>query len=210
MITIPSNKKISNIIPPNYSTWQTIELTYQCAEHTIKNNIEGVFVECGVASGNNLAAMCYAGRHGYGFDSFEGIPWAGVNDDQQPGMKRKDESKHGILESSGITVHDIDGVRLNFANWGLQNYTLIKGWFQDTVHEFDQPIAVLRLDGDLYDSTMVCLNHLYPLLSDGGILIMDDWNLAGCRKAFKDYFDGYGFQDQPQMILDNGVTYWKK
>lgn len=203
MLSEPKNRR--NPIEPNYSTWQTIDLTYQCAEYAIKNQIEGVFVECGVACGNNLAAMCYAGRHGYGFDSFEGIPWAGERDEQQPGMTHKDKSKEGILESSGITVHDIDGVRLNFARWGLDNYTLIKGWFQHTVKDFDEPIAVLRLDGDLYESTKVCLEHLYPLLSEGGILIMDDWNLKGCRDAFFDYFEVL-----PTKIFDNGITYWKK
>jgi O-methyltransferase len=205
MITKPLSKNISNKIPPNYSTWQTIELTYQCADYAIKNDIPGVFVECGVASGNNLAAMALAGREAVGFDSFEGIPWAGVNDDQQPGMKSKVPFTEGRLESSGITVHAIEGVQLNFQRWGLDNYRLIKGWFQDTVKDFKEPISVLRLDGDLYDSTYVCLEHLYPLLSKGGILIMDDWNLAGCRKAFNDYF-----KKKPQLILDDNVTYWKK
>jgi O-methyltransferase len=205
MISVPSSKNISKIIPPNYSTWQTIELTYQCAKYAIDNNIKGVFVECGVASGNNLAAMALAGREAVGFDSFEGIPWAGVNDDQQPGMRSKVPGKDGILESSGITVHSMDDVELNFKIWGLTNYRLIKGWFQHTVQDFNEPISVLRLDGDLYDSTMVCLKHLYPLLSKGGILIMDDWNLAGCRKAFDDYF-----KKKPELILDNNVTYWKK
>jgi hypothetical protein len=212
MISEPKNKQISRIIEPNYSTWQTIELTYQCAKYVIDNNIEGDFVECGVATGNNLAAMAYAGRHAYGFDSFEGIPWAGPKDDQQPGMSKKVKGKDGVLESSGITVHSFEDVEKNFERWGLENYTLIKGWFQHTVPLWDAPngIAVLRLDGDLYDSTKVCLEHLYPQLVKGGIMIIDDWNLAGCKKAFYEYLGNYAYDDQPQCVLNNGITYWKK
>lgn len=183
-----SEPHISKKIPPNYSSWHTIEYTYQCCEYAINNNIEGVFVECGVAGGNNLGAMALAGREAVGFDSFEGIPWAGVYDGQQPGMTNKVEGKEGLLESSGIAVHSLDNVELNFKIWGLDNYRLIKGWFQNTVHEFKEPISVLRLDGDLYESTIVCLEHLYPLLTKGGILIIDDWNLGGCVKAFNHYF----------------------
>ena len=207
MIIEPKNKNISKIIPPNYSTWQTIELSYLCAKDVISRGVEGSFVECGVATGNNLAAMCYAGRFGVGFDSFVGIPYAGVNDTEQPGLGAKDETKHGILESSGITVHGQDQVVANFDKWGISNYTLIEGWFQNTVHEYDQDIAVLRLDGDLYESTIVCLEHLYPKLSKGGIMIIDDWNLDGCRKAFYDYFMN---KTLPKLILDNGITYWEK
>lgn len=180
-------RNISNRIPPNYSSWETIELTYQYAKQMIDENIEGDFVECGVAAGNNLAAMCLAGRHGFGFDSFEGIPWAGDMDDQQPGMAAKTNNKG--LESSGITVHSFENVESDMKKWGIENYTLIKGWFQHTVPLFSQrPISVLRLDGDLYESTLIPLQYLYPMLSEGGILIMDDWNLAGYRKAFFDYF----------------------
>ncbi len=207
MISEPKSKRISKISPPNYSTWQTIELTNQCAKDVIKRNIKGCFVECGVATGNNLAAMCIEGRHGYGFDSFQGIPWASEKDTQQPGIGEKIEGKDGLLESSGITVHSKDQVHNNFAKWGITNYTLIEGWFQNTVHLFKEDIAVLRLDGDLYESTMVCLDHLYPLLQPGGILIIDDWNLDGCRLAFEEYFSKI---QRPELIFDNLITYWKK
>lgn len=207
----PKEKAISKIIPPNYSTWETIELSYQCAKYAIDRNIEGHFVECGVAAGNNLAAMCLAGRHGYGFDSFQGIPWAGENDKEQPGIGDIDKSKIGFLESSGITAHTEENVRADMAKYGIKNYTLIKGWFQNTLPGLgwmpQNRISVLRLDGDLYDSTFVCLKYLYNSLSKGGILIIDDWNLEGCRKAFEDYFSD---KEKPTMIFDNGVTYWMK
>lgn len=209
-LTEPTEKKISVIIPPNYSTWQTIELTYQCAKHCIDNGITGSFIECGVAAGNNLAAMAKAGRHAYGFDSFEGIPWAGPNDKEQPGVGPIDESKRGILESSGVTVHTIENVIKDMEKWNIKNYSLIKGWFQYTVMRWVGEIAVLRLDGDLYDSTMIPLKYLYPHVVDGGILIVDDWNLEGCRMAFDDFFAHSKYSKRPTLVYDNGVTYWQK
>ena len=202
-------KNISNIIEPNYSSWQTIELSYQFARQMIDEGIEGDFVECGVACGNNLAAMCLAGRHGYGFDSFEGIPWAGKNDTEQPGIGEINKSKIGVLESSGVTVHGIEDVKKNFERWGLKNYTLIEGWFENTIpiHQ-DFKISVLRLDGDLYESTLIPLKYLYPLLSKGGILIIDDWNLKGCRDAFYNYFS---LDNVPTEIMQEGnPKYFKK
>lgn len=212
-LTVPTEKNITKTIPPNYGTWETIELTYQCAKYVVDNRITGSFVECGIAAGNNLAAMCKAGRHGYGYDSFEGIPWAGPKDTEQPGIgsvSMIDPSKIGVLESSGITSHSMDQVKVNMEKWGISNYSLVKGWFQNTVPKWLGEIAVLRLDGDLYDSTYVCLQYLYPSLNEGGILIVDDWRLGGCRQAFEDYFSGRSMEGRPKMILDDGVTYWQK
>lgn len=176
----------------------------------IENNITGDFVECGIAAGNNFAAMCKAGRHGYGFDSFEGIPWAGEKDTEQPGIGLIDPTNVGKLESSGVTVHTMENVIKDMEKYGITNYSLIKGWFQNTVKHWIGEISVLRLDGDLYNSTMVPLKYLYPRLADGGILIVDDWNLEGCRMAFEDFFAQSKYSPRPGLVFDNGVTYWQK
>lgn len=200
-------KNISEIIPPNYSTWETIELSYLYAKQMIDEGVDGDFVECGIAAGNNFGAMCMAGRHGYGFDSFEGIPWGGEHDDQQPGLSCKPAITNGI--SSGISSHSMADVEQNLDKWGISNYTLIKGWFSDTIPNQNvvSKISVLRLDGDMYESTLTPLIYLYPLLSNGGILIVDDWNLAGARKAVYDYFNG----SLPKEILHfHGPKYFKK
>jgi O-methyltransferase len=185
----------------------------------IKEDVPGNWVECGVACGNNLASMCAAGRWGFGFDSFEGIPWAGENDDCQPGLSEK--TSNTGLSSSGVTVHSLEDCKLNMARWGIENYTLVKGWFQNTIplwanrYKVDQgdeaveEIAILRLDGDLYDSTLVPLTWFYPLVSKGGIIIMDDWNLAGARKAWNDYF--FYSEIKPEEIYwDGNVKYFRK
>jgi hypothetical protein len=183
------SRNISNVIPPNYSTWETIELTYLFCMDAVIRGVPGDFVECGVAAGNNFGAMLKAGRFGWGFDSFEGIPWKGPNDDQQPGFNELPSVMEG--KSSGVSSHTVENVVKDLTKWGIDpsQYKLVKGWFEDTipVNEVKQ-ISVLRLDGDLYESTLIPLVHLYPRLSVGGILIIDDWNLVGCQKAFHDYF----------------------
>jgi len=202
---IPTVRQISLEIEPNYSSWETIELSYQFAKQAKEDGIKGFVVECGVACGNNLAAMMRSGYKGIGFDSFEGIPWAGEKDDQQPGIGAK--TSNVGLESSGITVHSIEDAHENMKRWGYKDndYTFVKGWFENTIPTYGSmterlKISVLRLDGDLYNSTMVPLIHLYPLLQKGGYLIVDDWNLKGCRDAVHDYFKG----KLPKEILKYG------
>lgn len=181
---------------PNYSTQETLEFTYECVQKILDNKVEGCLIECGVATGNQLGAMkqCLvdnnAKRTIFGYDSFEGIPFAGENDLTQPGLLTPiDKEKHDLLESTGVTSHSVEDVVGNFKNWELPmtHITLIKGWFQNTVKHHKGKIALLRLDGDLYSSTKCCLEHLLKHMSKGGIIIFDDWELEGSRKAILEF-----------------------
>lgn len=70
------------------------------------------------------------------------------------------------------------------------NVELVKGLFQDTV-VIDEPVAFAHLDGDWYESTMTCLERIAPHLSEGGLMVLDDYyNWSGCRRAVHDYFKG--------------------
>lgn len=186
-----------------YSTRATIENTKHFTQTVLDNNVPGAFVECGVAAGAQLGAMqdvIQSRRWIYGFDSFEGIPIASNDDDVQPGVGENPRIPYSnvneLLKSSGITVHDKQSVRNNLNIWSsnTDNIVLVPGWFQNTLKDYVNVfqrlngIALLRLDGDLYESTKVCLHHLFPLLNDGGILIVDDWQLTGCKKACQEYF----------------------
>ena len=74
---------------------------------------------------------------------------------------------------------------------GAVNVHLINGWFQETMPSFRpvSPIAILRLDGDWYDSTLTCLRYLVPFLASDAIIIVDDYyQFEGCRLACYDYF----------------------
>jgi hypothetical protein len=192
-----------------YSTRETIENTKHFTNQVLSERIPGALVECGVAAGAQIAAMQERNlsfpnpRWIYGFDSFEGIPLASVEDDQQPGIPGpkpdiRYTDKRELLKSSGITVHSKEQVLLNMKQWfqphNWQNIILVKGWFQDTLRPYKTVfqqlggIALLRLDGDLYESTKVSLEELFPHLNVGGVLIIDDWELTGCRRACEEYF----------------------
>uniref|UniRef100_A0A6C0B4N6 Methyltransferase n=1 Tax=viral metagenome TaxID=1070528 RepID=A0A6C0B4N6_9ZZZZ len=207
-----------------YSSFETICNSYDMTTHILNNNIQGCIVECGVAAGAQLGAIhrcCIDNRQRraiYGFDSFEGIPIASRDDDEQPGIGTIKEhvpytNTRELLKSSGITVCPLDSVERIVKNWFPQTHTdfkFIKGWFQDTVVGFNEPIALLRLDGDLYESTRVCLENLYPLLQPGGILIIDDWALGGCQKACREYFANCSVEEIEPVHKTPGPKYFKK
>jgi hypothetical protein len=154
----------------------------------------------------------------YAFDSFEGIPLASNKDDQAPGLHFFTKTEQAalpnpgeqVLVSSGATVVSLDDfwghLSKAFDRQVITNYTLdtpfmhriggydiraIEGWFEHTLNFWENtipPISILRLDSDLYNSTYVCLKYLYPKVIKGGLIIIDDWALEGCRAAFRDYF----------------------
>jgi O-methyltransferase len=177
-----------------------VKKTFELTQDIIRNNVPGDFVECGVAFGAQIGAMSYAchlagvKRTFHLYDSFEGIPLAGPKDDVQPGIGpiSHDVNKplNERLVSSGITVHSLEAVQKNVASWGFfeQEYKYHKGWFQDTLPKNTiENISFLRLDGDLYESTEVCLRYLAHKVSKGGYIVIDDYHLLGAKVATDDY-----------------------
>jgi hypothetical protein len=107
----------------------------------------------------------------------------------------------------------LDQVKHSFARYGLldQQVKFIQGWFHDTLPSapVDQ-LALLRVDGDLYESTMDVLKHLYPKVMPGGFVIIDDYqDIAACRHAVDDYRDKNDILD-PIMKIDWSGVYWRK
>lgn len=204
-----------------YSSKEVLRFTYDMAKKYASS--EGVYVECGVAAGAQLIAM-KAGAPDkviYAFDSFAGIPLPSNRDDQMPGIAflSKAEQKalpdpgKQVLESSGATIVPLKDVvdHLNASGVGIQKVYFVKGWFEETLPEFDcPPISILRLDGDLYNSTYVALKYLYPKVIKGGIVIIDDYALPGCRAAVLDYF---GVSVPDIMLMYSGestIAYWER
>lgn len=176
------------------STLGTLRATYGVTKMVLQQQIPGDFVECGVFAGAQVAAMAKAivdtgetGRKIHLFDSFVGIPKAGPKDNTIRPLVGGDS---GELVTSGVSICSSADVRKHMEEWGVPADLLVyhEGWFQDTVPAAEiGPIALLRLDSDLYESTLVCLKHLYPRISKGGWCIADDYVLDGCREAVNQY-----------------------
>ncbi len=229
-------EKLHQIGSVAYSTRETLYASYNIARECITQNIPGDFVECGVAGGAQVAVMAYAcqtlneiHRRIHLFDSFEGIPLAGPNDDQQPGLSG--DIKHSVhvqdlnellVSSNSVypqlgqgSVCSMETVKQHINMWALQNFRFVfhKGWFQHVLPKVSETlgaISLLRLDGDLYESTKVCLEYLYPKVSKGGYVIIDDYALTGCRKAVHEYLDKYSLK--PTIIpIEGGIgpVYWR-
>src|SRR5919197_6731018 len=89
----------------------------------------------------------------------------------------------------------LEEVQANFAAYGLldDQVQFVKGWFSQTLPSLPaQRLAVIRLDGDLYESTMDALKALYPRLSPGGFVVVDDYAMRSSRTAVHDYLDQHG------------------
>ena len=205
---------IKDIAAKAYSNEATVLNSYYIANSTC--DLQGDIVECGVAAGAQVAAM-YRGcpnKKIWLFDSFEGIPLAGEHDTSQPGIGEfNHDVKGNLLISSGITVHGINEVRNNFKNWGVNDsdFNYVIGWFENTIPVNNiEKIAVLRLDGDLYNSTKVCLEWLFPKVVKGGWVIIDDYGLDGCKKATDEYFiNNESFKDFKVVEGTEKVIYFQ-
>lgn len=186
-----------------YSSEQTLMFTYEMALK--QKSIEGVYIECGVAAGAQIIAMAEAAPEKtiYAFDSFQGIPLPSNKDDQYPGIRAISKQEQDslpnpgeqALKSSGATVVSEEDFWRHIDNSGVYKHGIktVPGWFEHTTGLFGKlytRIALLRLDGDLYNSTYVCLKNLYPRVVSGGVVIIDDYALPGCQDAVTEYFYG--------------------
>ncbi len=197
----------------------TVTNSYLLAKECIDKNIEGDFVECGVFAGTQIAAMALANQNSgmkkkiHLFDSFEGIPQAGPNDDESiTSCIGKGDGK-GSLVTTGVSVCSVKAVQRHMGHWKIDPKQLVyyKGWFQNTVSKVSiKKISLLRLDGDLYESTKVCLQYLHPLVSRGGYVIIDDYALTGCRKAVDEYHKQLKLNPEIIAIEGGGGPIWYK
>jgi O-methyltransferase len=151
-----------------------------------------------------LKAHGVTDRKVWAADSFEGLP--------APDAEKYPDDAGAAWHLRPTYEVSVDAVRRNFDRYGLldDQVSFVKGWFRDTLHQLTvERFAVLRLDGDLYESTMDALVPLYPKLSIGGFLIVDDYNLPMCVKAITDYRNQHGITD-PIVKVDEAAVYWRK
>lgn len=187
-----------------------------CVETVLTENIPGDLVECGVWRGGAsilmravLAAYGDTTRRVWLADSFEGVPppdTANYKADKLPRFSL------GLHHAAPVLAVSESQVRANFERYGLldEQVRFLPGWFKDTLEDAPiEEIAVLRLDGDLYESTIQALDALYPRLSPGGFCIIDDYNLSGCRQAVGDYRTKHQISSEIVQIDQCGVL-WRK
>jgi hypothetical protein len=210
-----------------YSTKETQMSSYELGKYVVEHDIEGDIIECGVAMGGNFASMIVGAvslekgtnRKFWGFDSFEGIQLAGKKDTQQAGIgditHNTDVPYEDLLVSSGITSHSQEQVMNNLNTWGLNKYNieLVAGWVQNSiplVNDRINKISILRLDMDVYHPTKYCLDIWWDKLSDGGVVIIDDWALDGVRTACYEFFEEKGINPEIHTIENSTPTYFFK
>jgi O-methyltransferase len=194
-----------------------------------EQGVPGALVECGVWNGGAVGLMALANRRFPGptralhlFDSFEGLPQPTQGDEaaytsyleafgpSAPTAGDKLTAVGIIKGESQLMVEDFLVRRLRIPRDELVFHV---GWFQDTVPAARASIgdlALLRLDGDWYDSTKVCIENLYDKVVPRGFIVIDDYGtFEGCRNAIDEFFAARGIQ--PEFVYsDSDCVYFRK
>jgi O-methyltransferase len=211
------------LVQTNRSTGETmmgtgaLENLHFCLHEVRAHDVPGDLVEAGVWRGGGtiymrafLEAYQDRTRNVWVADSFEGLP--------KPKEHQYAADRGSTLWASEYLAVSQEEVERNFAIYGLldDRVRFLKGFFSDTMPTAPiDRISLLRLDGDMYESTIVVLEHLYPKLSAGGFVIIDDYGmLAECNRAVEDYRASAGITDAVQIIgyvNENPLgAFWRK
>jgi O-methyltransferase len=183
-----------------------------CVETAIKDGIQGDLVETGVWRGGAcifmraiLKAHCDTTRTVWVADSFVGLP--------PPNAEEYSADAGDIHHTFGdFLAVSRKQVEENFRRYNLLDgqVRFLEGWFKDTLPTAPiDRLAVLRLDGDMYESTIQTLEVLYDKLSSGGFVIIDDYNLEPCKRAVTDFRSQKRINDTITEIDGKGV-FWRK
>jgi O-methyltransferase len=185
-----------------------------CVTQVLEDGVPGDLLEAGVwRGGASILMRAVLAAHGsdravWLADSFEGLP--------PPDTERFPQDA-GLDFSQFPTLKvGVEQVKANFAKYGLldDQVRFLPGWFKDTLPSAPiEQLALIRLDGDLYESTIDSIAALYPKLSVGGFLIVDDYNNPGWAKAagqaIRDYREAHGITEPIQEIDWTGI-YWRR
>jgi O-methyltransferase len=190
-----------------------LENIQMCIRTILEDNIEGDFIETGVWRGGSTIFMC-AVLKAYGdarkvvwcADSFRGLP--------EPDAKKYPADRIATWHTNAELAVTLDEVQNNFRRYGMlsDRVRFLEGWFKDTLPAAPiDRLSLIRLDGDMYESTMDALNNLYHKLSAGGFVIIDDYGLPEdtCRRAIHDFREARGVTE-PIMDIDGWGAYWRK
>lgn len=209
------------VYPYTMISYKRLSNIYDLAKKVAEEKKEGCLAECGVWRGGCSAVMAFVAekegknRKTWLFDSFEGLPEP-TKEDGQLAKSYSDERDSGELKTINKCVGPLEDVKKIFfeiLNLNEKNIIIEKGWFQDVLPEAKKrigPISVLRLDGDWYESTKVCLDELYDNVVKGGYIIIDDYgHWVGSKKALDEFSQERKLS--PKLIkIDYTGVYFKK
>jgi len=190
--------------------YATAQLTYAALLQ------EGDVVETGVFRGGSSAVILKVlqgyddcGKAFWAFDSFQGLP----------NITKKDQVGEQIVGAQGIFAAGVNEFKANLEARGVWNESrihIVPGWFSDTVSKAGvKQISFLRLDGDLYQSTIDVLKALYPRVSPGGYIYVDDYgSFNGCRRAVDEYRAEHQLYEPMHWIREGSgiveAVWWRK
>ena len=188
-----------------------LENVAACLESIHSRGVPGDLIECGVWRGGTtvfmrgfLKAHSIAGRTVWVADSFAGLPPPSLPQDEGNDLSA---AKYPQLAISLELVQEL------FHRYDLldRQVRFLPGWFRDTLAGAPiERLALLRIDGDLYESTWDALTALYPRLSRGGFVIVDDYRcIPGCRQAVDEYRHREGIA-APAEVIDWTGVFWQK
>lgn len=189
-----------------------LDNVHECVVSAVREGIPGDLLEAGVWRGGAailmravLAAYAVTDRCVWVADSFQGLP--------PPDPERYPADADDLHWTRTELAVSVDDVRANFERYGLldEQVRFLPGWFEETLAAapIDQ-LAVLRIDGDMYGSTIVALRALYPKVADGGYVIVDDYGaIEGCRQAVVDFCAEQDIAPELHWIDWTGV-YWRR
>jgi hypothetical protein len=214
-----TNEEIFKIVEPyTICSKERVYSTINAVRHVVENGIEGDIIECGVYKGGQTMGMMIAlsslgeERDVYLYDTFEGMPapedWETKNGSKSDTMALDFFNAFKLEGNSSdwcrCMLHEVEE-NIKLINYNHNRVYYVKGMVEDTLpSNKHKSIAVLRLDTDWYSSTKAELEILYPKISSGGVLILDDyghWN--GAKKAVDEYIKNNNLDIE--LIVDDGT-----
>jgi hypothetical protein len=218
-------RRIRQVMPYTLVGVGGLEATYRLAKQMLRTGVKGDFVELGVARGGCAAllggtlfdgehAASAAGRTLWLFDSYEGLPDPTEEDYRDGASAGTGDHVRPLPKGSCLgTLDEVQALLLGREKFPAGRVRFVKGWFQDTVPATRaeiEAIAVLRIDGDWYESTRVCLEGLYDRVSPGGAVIVDDYaSCYGCERAVHEFLDERGLEVDIRLDGRGGCWFLK-
>jgi O-methyltransferase len=215
-------KNIHRVMPYTLVGIGGLEVSYKLAKLMNSNKIGGDFIELGVARGGCAALLASVAfeefvavkRTLWLFDSFEGLPEPTKDDFDTNQGKGTGNHIRPLPQGSCLgTLEEVQNLLFYNFSFSQEKIEFVKGWFNKTVPERKQDIgdiAILRIDGDWYESTKTCLEELYDKVVQGGAVIIDDYQSCyGCEKAVTEFVQKRGLNIDIKLDGRGGCYFLK-